>query len=88
MQLGINVRLLEQSEVWDGKLGVRREVDKPPYRHIGVAVATRCNYKAPTPVRYQGDFHGAMAVVPGHGCPTGSLYRRHSLNHDITRLAK
>ena len=30
--------------------------------------------------------HGAMAVVPGRGPPTGALQRHHSLNHDITDL--
>ena len=29
-----------------------------------------------------------MAAVPGHGHPVGALYRCHSVNRDITWLAK
>ena len=29
-----------------------------------------------------------MAAVPGHNHPIGALYRRHSLNRDITGSAK
>ena len=61
-----------------------REEEKAPHRQFGV-VATWCSYKAP-PCR--GDVHGAMATVSGHGSPTGALQRRHSLNRDITGLAK
>ena len=35
----------------------------------------------------QGNVHGAMAAVPGHGSPTGALQRRHYLNYDITGSA-
>ena len=58
-----------------------RDVDKPSYRPFGVAVATWYSYKAPTMSR-------SMAAVQDHGPPTGGLQRHHSLNHNITGLAK
>ena len=34
------------------------------------------------------DVHEAMPAVPGHGSRTGALQRHHSLNCDITEVAK
>ena len=36
----------------------------------------------------QGDVHGALASLSGHGSPTGALHRHHSLNRDITGSEK
>ena len=51
-------------------------------------MVTLGSYKAPTYVPCQGDVHRAMAAVSGHGSPIGALQRDHSLNRDITGLAK
>ena len=66
---------------WVMGQGVGKEVDKPPYRHLGV-----CSCVGLLPC--QRDIHGTMAAVPGHSFPTGALQRCHSLNCDITRLSK
>ena len=71
-----------------GGVEVGREVDKPPYRPFALALTTWGRWKSPTYVPYQGDIHGAVEQVPGDGPPTGALQRYHSLNCDITGLAK
>ena len=89
-----NIRPAEQDGEWDESkggrrtgYGVRREVNKSPYRHFGVTghlapgVATRH-------LPCQGDVHGAIAAVSGHGPPTGAFQKCHSPNHDVTGLAK
>ena len=63
-QVGINISPAEQRV---GGMGgedgeERREVDKPPYRHFGVAMATWGSYKL-RHLPCQGDVCGAMAAV-------------------------
>ena len=64
---------------------VGREEDKPPYRHLGVAVATWGSHKAPTMLRRCSWSNGSSfrSWLPNWYPP-----KAHSLNCDITGLAK
>ena len=50
----------------------------------------RKSHQGPIPHRKakEASSYIAMAAVPGHGQPIGTLYRCHSLSHDITWSAK
>ena len=63
-------------------VGWGREEDKSLYRHFGVAVST---WYCIATIPCQGDIHGAIAAVSGHGSSTDALQRCHSLNCDIMK---